>query len=101
MSTQYTDEPTTRGTYQQQEYRGGGGSGWGGDGPRRRRAKPFFLTSEFLTTVAAIAALAIAGAVADGFDARETWTLITIVAAAYIVSRGLSKIGRGDGHVDS
>ncbi len=97
MSTQYADEQTTRG-YPQQEHRGG----WS-DGPshRRRRAKPFFLTSEFLTMVAAIAALAIAGAVADGFDARETWTLITIVAAAYIVSRGLSKIGRGDGDVNS
>jgi len=96
MSTHYADEQTTRG-YPQQEHRGG----WSEGPSRRRRAKPFFLTSEFLTMVAAIAALAIAGAVADGFDARETWTLITIVAAAYIVSRGLSKIGRGDGAINS
>ena len=97
MSTHYADEQTTRG-YSQQEHRGGG---WN-DGPSRRgrREKPFFLTSEFLTMVAAIAAIGIAAAVADGFDAREGWTLITIVAAAYIVSRGLSKIGRGDGDVD-
>jgi hypothetical protein len=96
MSTHYADEQTTRG-YPQQEQRGG----WS-DGPsqRRRRAKPFFLTSEFLTMVAAIAAIAIAAAVADGFDATRAWTLITIVAAAYIVSRGLSKIGRGDGDID-
>ena len=96
MSTQYADEQTARG-YPQQEHRGGCSDG---PPPRRRRAKPFFLTSEFLTMLAAIAALAIAGAVADGFDAKETWTLITIVAAAYIVSRGLSKIGRGDGDID-
>ena len=57
--------------------------------------KPFFLTSEFITMVALIAALAIAGAVADLLDASKVWTLITVVAAAYILSRGLSKI-RGD-----
>lgn len=57
--------------------------------------KPFFLTSEFLTMIGVIAALAIAGAVADNFFSPTVWTLITIVAAAYIVSRGLSKIGSG------
>ena len=96
MSTQYADEQTTRG-YPQHEQQGG----WGGGQPRRRREKPFFLTSEFLTMVAVIAAIAIAAAVADNLDARRAWTLITIAAAAYIISRGLSKIGRGDGHVDN
>jgi hypothetical protein len=95
MSTQYADEQTTRG-YPQHEQQGG----WGGGQPRRRREKPFFATSEFLTMLGVVAAIAIAAAVADNFDAPRAWTLIAIVAAAYIVSRGLSKIGRGDGHVD-
>ena len=96
MSTQYADEHTTRG-YPQHEQQGG----WGGGQQRRRREKPFFATSEFLTMVAVVAAIAIAAAVADNFEAPRAWTLITVAAAAYIVSRGLSKIGRGDGHVDA
>jgi len=39
--------------------------------------------------------------VADNFESSRAWTLITIGAGAYIVSRGLSKIGRGDGHLDN
>jgi hypothetical protein len=98
MSTPYQDEQTTTRSYGRQEHRGG----WAGglDHQRRRGAKPFFLTSEFLTMVAVIAAIAIAAAVADNLDAPRAWTLITIAAGAYIVSRGLSKIGRGDGRLD-
>ena len=92
MSTQYADEHTTRGYAQEQR---GGGEGWGQS--RRRRPKPFFATSEFLTLLAGIAAIAIAAAVADNFEAPRAWLLITILCGAYIVSRGLSKIGRGDG----
>jgi uncharacterized membrane protein AbrB (regulator of aidB expression) len=95
MSTQYADEHTTRG-YPQHEQRGGGG--WGQSS--RRRPKPFFATSEFLTLLAGIAAIAIAAAIADNFEAPRAWLLITILCGAYIVSRGLSKIGRGDGLVD-
>ena len=90
MSTHYADEQTTRG-YPQHERQHQGG--WGdGHQSRKRREKPFFLTSEFLTMI---------GVVAENLDARRAWTLITVAAAAYIVSRGLSKIGRGDGHVDN
>jgi hypothetical protein len=101
MSTQY-GEPTTRNYPDHDRDRDRDQGGWGGGQSFRahRRAKPFFLTSEFLTLLAAIAAIAIAAAVADNFDAPRAWTLITIVSAAYIVSRGLSKINRGDGHVD-
>jgi di/tricarboxylate transporter len=99
MSTHYADEQTTRGYSQHEQHQGGGWSG--GHQPRRKREKPFFLTSEFLTMLALIAAVAIAGAVSDELDARRAWTLITVLGAAYIVSRGLSKIGRGDGHVDN
>ena len=77
------------------------GFGWGPEPQRRdKREKPFFLTSEFMTLLATIAAVAIAAAVADDFDAPRAWTLITVLAGAYMISRGLSKINRGDGHVD-
>ena len=101
MSTQYGDEQTTRGypaqeqrpyPVQEQE-RGDWGRG------KRRRPKPFFATSEFVAMVAAVTAVAIAAAVADNFESPRAWTLITILAAAYIISRGLSKINRGDGHL--
>ncbi len=55
--------------------------------------KPFFLTSEFLVLAGILAALAIAMAVLDNFDANRGWLLITIIGAAYIVSRGLAKSG--------
>lgn len=104
MSTHgsYTDDRTTQrfgeGGHQQQ----GGGFGWSPE-PRggRRREKPFFLTSEFLTLLASIAAVVIAGAVADDFGAQRVWTLVTVLAAAYMLSRGLSKVARGDGRHDS
>ena len=55
--------------------------------------RPFFLTSEFLTLVGSIAGVAIAMAVADNLEAPRGWLLITILAAAYMVSRGLAKSG--------
>jgi len=101
---QYTDEQTTQQHYaggqpQQQHFGAqratesyGGGRG-GASGFGRSGRKPFFLTSEFLVLLATIAALVIAAAVSDEFDARRVWTLVTVLSAAYIVSRGLSKIG--------
>jgi hypothetical protein len=98
----YTDEGTTRsfGTDEPRMGHGQGqGQGWG-TSQRRRHEKPFFLTSEFLTAVAAVIALSIAAVAADDFGAERVWTLITVVVAAYILSRGFSKIGRGDGTID-
>ena len=106
----YTEEQRTQ--PQPGHYQGGGEPGQrhsafsigGGTGhPRRSGRKPFFLTSEFMVLVATVVALVIAAAVAEDFDARRVWTLVTVVASAYIVSRGLSKIGRrgdddGDGN---
>lgn len=51
--------------------------------------------------VLAVTALAvlIAAAVADTLDAGRAWTLVTALAAAYILSRGLAKREhRGSGH---
>ena len=79
----------------------------GGDriyGPQRRseplfdtnrgsETKPFFVTSEFLLTVGVIAGIAIAMSQLDNFNADRGWLLITIAAAAYVVSRGIAKAG--------
>ncbi|MDP9400917.1 MAG: hypothetical protein M3P39_08255 [Actinomycetota bacterium] len=92
MSTPYTEE-RTRGFEETRPLFG--------PGSRPPRPKRFFLTSEFLAFVAVATAVLLAAAVADGFDASRAWTLVTILAAAYIVSRGLSKIGRGDGSADA
>src|SRR3954466_14447399 len=75
MSTHgsYTDDRTTQRFGEGQgghqggfgEGQGGqGGSGWSAQSQSRRRGeKPFFLTSEFLTLLASIAAVVIAAAV--------------------------------------
>ena len=51
------------------------------------------LTTEFWAMVGLIAAILIAAAVSDSLNDIRAWTLVTVVGAAYIVSRGLSKIG--------
>jgi hypothetical protein len=62
--------------------------------------KPFFLTSEFLTLLATIAAIAIAMAASDNFDAPRGFTLIAGLAAAYMIARGLAKAGTKDPNPD-
>ena len=62
--------------------------------------KPFFLTSEFLTLLATIAAIAIAMAAADNFDSPRGFTLIAGLAAAYMIARGLAKSGTRDPNPD-
>ena len=58
--------------------------------------KPFFLTSEFLAFLLAVAAILIAVWQAENFEAPRAWLYVTIVAAAYIVSRGIAKAGTRD-----
>jgi hypothetical protein len=55
--------------------------------------KPSFKTSELLTMLGIVVAILIAAASADNFDAPRAWTLVAVVASAYIVSRGLAKSG--------
>ena len=102
MSTHgsYTDDRTTQRFGDDQGGQQGGQPSFGWGPPqhssRRRGEKPFFLTSEFLVLLASIAAVVIAAAIADGFGAERAWTLVTVLAAAYMISRGLSKVARGD-----
>ena len=95
---------TERGGSQAVRPRGGGGEGRGfldeqGFGYGRRpwsETKPFFITSEFLLLAGVLAGLAIAMGVLDDFNAPRGWLLITILAAAYMVSGGLAKSGTRD-----
>jgi hypothetical protein len=53
-----------------------------------------FKTTEFFAFVAGVAALLIAGyANEDSLNAFRTWMLVTILASAYMVSRGIAKAG--------
>jgi hypothetical protein len=61
--------------------------------------KPSFKTSELMTMIGVVVAILIAAAVADNFDAPRAWTLVAVVAAAYMVARGLAK--SGSRHVDT
>ena len=61
--------------------------------------KPSFKTTELFTMLGIVAAILIAAASADNFDAPRAWTLVAVVASAYMVSRGLAK--SGSRHVDT
>ena len=52
-----------------------------------------FKTTEFWAMGGVIAAILIAAAVSDSLGDVRAWTLVTVVAAAYIISRGLAKSG--------
>ena len=60
---------------------------------RADETNPSFLTTEFYAMIGVIAAILIAAAQADNFDAPRAWTLVAAVAIGYMVSRGLAKSG--------
>ena len=53
------------------------------------------LTTEFWTMLLVAAAVLIATAVSDTLQDTRGWLLVTVLAAAYIVSRGIAKAGVG------
>ena len=58
-------------------------------------------TSEFMFAIAMIVALVIAVYVGDAdLDAADGWRYASWVAAAYIVSRGLAKLGTREPYTD-
>jgi hypothetical protein len=61
--------------------------------------KPSFKTTEFLTMLGVVVAILIAAASAENFDAPRAWTLVAVVASAYMISRGLAK--SGSRHIDT
>jgi hypothetical protein len=67
-----------------------------------RETKPSFLTTEFWAMVAGIAALIVLYNVTDNPDLTlwRTSLLCTVIASAYMVSRGWAKSGSHDDRVD-
>jgi hypothetical protein len=51
------------------------------------------LTTEFWAMLVLIVAILIAAAVSDSLNDRRAWLFVTILGAAYIISRGLAKSG--------
>ena len=67
-----------------------------------RETKPSFLTTEFWAMLAGIAALVVLYNATDNPDLTlwRTCLLSTVVASAYIVSRGWAKSGSHDDHIE-
>ncbi|HLM63847.1 MAG TPA: hypothetical protein VK306_06085 [Acidimicrobiales bacterium] len=64
-------------------------------------SKAGYKTTEFILTVVAIVAILIATYVEDAnLDAADGWRYATWVAIAYIVSRGLAKLGTREPYSD-
>jgi hypothetical protein len=68
---------------------------------RTPETKEFFKTSEFFVWALTILMVVIAGAVAEEFDAGRVWLYVTVISAAYVVSRGIAKAGTGRGRPES
>jgi hypothetical protein len=51
------------------------------------------LTTEFWAMLLLNAVILIAAAASDSFDDNRAWTLVTVIGAAYILSRGIAKSG--------
>jgi hypothetical protein len=73
--------------------------------PGRRtftETKAGFKTTEFLAMLAMIAAILVAVYVGDAdLDASDGWRYASWVAAAYIVSRGLAKLGSREPYTEN
>jgi hypothetical protein len=67
---------------------------------RSTEAKAAYKTTEFIAFVAVLAAILIAGLVADGgndgLGAERVWLYATILTVGYMVSRGIAKAGSRD-----
>lgn len=79
--------------------------GYGRGTVRRRRrfteTKAGYKTTEFMFAIAAIVAILIATyADEDNLDAADGWRYVAWVAVAYIVSRGLAKLGTREPYTD-
>jgi hypothetical protein len=84
-----------------QQWSGGQGSQYRDHGRRSFGVKSALKTTEFWVLVVLSIALLIAAAVTDsddgqGFGAHDAWWFVTILGAAYILSRGLTKFGGRD-----
>jgi hypothetical protein len=67
----------------------------------RTETKSAFKTTEMIAYVAVLAAVLVAGAIADGFGPRSVWLYATILTVGYMISRGLAKSGSQEPYDDS
>jgi hypothetical protein len=51
------------------------------------------LTTEFWVMAGLAGAILIAAAISDSLDDIRAWTLVAVLGAAYIISRGIAKAG--------
>lgn len=59
-----------------------------------QETKPFYRTSEFMIYLASVAAIILFGySGQDEFNTYRIWQLVTVLSAAYIISRGIAKAG--------
>ena len=71
--------------------------------------KQAFKTTEFWAMLGVIAAILVSAAAINGGDtggtaefiARNAWLYVSIVAGAYLISRGLAKSGSSDPYTDT
>ena len=89
-----------------QENGGTFGQGW--DRAMTDRERPLFgrrrfvetksalKTTELLALVAGVAGILIAASQTEELNSWRAWLLITILGAAYMISRGLAKAGKGN-----
>ncbi len=61
--------------------------------------KGSLMTTEFWAMAAVIVAILVAARELAHFSGQEAWTLVSVVAVGYMISRGLAKAGSG--HRDS
>ena len=66
---------------------------------RLTETKAFYKTSEFIVMVAAVVGVAIA--LNKNLRAWHGWLLITVLASAYMLSRGIAKAGTYEPYTES
>ena len=59
-------------------------------------ARPGFMTTEFWVGMVSSIVVVVAGYVSDAFSVERGWELGSYIAIAYLVSRGLAKLGSSD-----
>src|SRR3954453_22358667 len=110
--TNYEQDTETTGMGGPRVMRGGGmqrrGRGSGQPAPMQNygygrrpyaETKSFFLTSEFLTFLGILIALAVALGATDSLNQFHGWVLITAIGCGYILSRGIAKAGTRDPNI--
>ena len=59
-------------------------------------ARPGIMTTEFWVGAVSSIAVVVAGYVSDAFSVERGWELGAYIAIAYLISRGLAKLGSKD-----